>query len=68
MKYKHFPTSFFNHFNQHSPPATVKLKSLHGVLRAQLPPEKWSHPFVAYTPIDNFKILTPTYMLFQVQI
>ena len=38
MKYKHFPAPFFNYFIQPSPPATAKLKSLHGVLRDQLPP------------------------------
>ena len=38
MKYKHFPGPFFNHFIQPSPPTIVQLKSLHGVLRGQLPP------------------------------
>ena len=36
MKYKHFPTPFFNHFIQLSP-TIAKLQSLHGVLRGQLP-------------------------------
>ena len=36
MKYKYFPTQFFNHFIQPSP-TIAKLKSLHGVLRGQLP-------------------------------
>ena len=56
MKYKHFPAPFFNHFIQPSPPPIAKLKSLHGVLRGQLPPQKWSHPFVVCPPHDNFKI------------
>ena len=38
MKYKIFPTPFFNHFIQPNPPRIVKLKSLHGVLRGQLLP------------------------------
>ena len=37
MKYKLFPAPFFNHFIQPSPPPIAKLKSLHGVLRGQLP-------------------------------
>ena len=65
MKYNYLPAPFFNHSIQPSPPTNAKLKSLHGVLRDQLPTEKWSHPFVACPPFDNFKILTPTYMLFQ---
>ena len=32
MKYKLFPTPFFNHFMQPSTPPITKLKSLHGVL------------------------------------
>ena len=37
MKYKYFPAPFLNYFIQTSPPAIAKLKSLHGVLRGQLP-------------------------------
>ena len=37
MKYKLFPAPFFNHFIQPSPPPIAKLKSLHGVLRSELP-------------------------------
>ena len=59
MKYKHFLVPFFNHFIQCSPPTMAKLKSLHGVLQGQLPPQKWSHPFMAYPLFDNFKIHPP---------
>ena len=38
MKYKHFPALFFKHFIEPSSPKIAKLKSLHGVLRSQLPP------------------------------
>ena len=72
MKYTPFPAPYFNHFIQPSPPIISKLKSLHGIFRNQLSPEKWSQPFVAFPPFDNFK-MTPTpspchstYMLFQV--
>ena len=37
MKHNHFPSLFFNHFIQPSHPTIAKLKSLHGVLRGQLP-------------------------------
>ena len=37
MKYKYFPAPFLKYFIQTSPPAIAKLKSLHGVLRGQLP-------------------------------
>ena len=54
MEYKLFPVPFFNlpapffnHFIQPSPPTVAKLKSLHGVLKGQVPPQKCSHPFVA---------------------
>ena len=43
MKYKLFPTPVFNHFIQPSPPI-AKLKSLHGVLRGQIPHENGSIP------------------------
>ena len=66
MKYKHFSATFFNHFIQPNPPTIAKLKSLHGVLRGKLSPEKLSHPFMAWPPFDNFEILHPDYMLFQV--
>ena len=38
MKYKLFLAPFFNHFIQPDPLPIGKLKSLHGVLRDQLPP------------------------------
>ena len=38
MKYKHFLAPFFKHFIQPSPPTIAKLKSLHGILKGQLPP------------------------------
>ena len=38
MKNKHFPAPSFNHFTQPSPPTIAKLKSVHSVLRGQLPP------------------------------
>ena len=56
MKYKLFPAPFFNHIIQTSPRIIAKLNSLHVVLRGQVPPLTWSHPFVARTPYDNFKI------------
>ena len=56
---KPFPAPFFNYFNQPSPPIISKLKCLHGILRSQLSPEKWSQPFVAFPPFDNFK-MNPT--------
>ena len=37
MQLNHFPSLFFNHFIQPSYPTIAKLKSLHGVLRGQLP-------------------------------
>ena len=40
MKYKLFPAQFFNHFIQFNPPPIAKLKSLHGILRGQLPLHK----------------------------
>ena len=46
---------------QPSPLPIAKLKSLHVVSRGQLPPIKWSYPFVAYPPYDDFKISLPTY-------
>ena len=55
MNYKLFLALFFNHFIQPSPPPIAKLKSLHDVLRGQLPPQKWSHPFVACPSHDNSK-------------
>ena len=63
MKYKHFPAPFFNHFIQPSPPTIAKLKSLHGALTGQLPPIKWSHPFVVCHSFDNFKISPNLYAL-----
>ena len=67
MKYKLFPAPFFNHFVQPSPAPICQIKTVNGVLRGQLPPQKWSHPFVARTPFDNFKIFPKkTYTLFQV--
>ena len=45
MKYKHFPAPFFNHFIQPSLPAIAKLKSLHGVVRGQLPHQNCLYPF-----------------------
>ena len=63
MNYKHFPAPFFNHFIHSSPPTIAKLKSLHGVLKGQLYPLKWSHP-LWFTPpapsFDNFKIPPPS--------
>ena len=59
MKYKHFSAPFFNHFMQPSPPTIAKSKSIHGVMRGQLFPWKWSHPFVACPSFDNFKIPPP---------
>ena len=63
MKYKRFPAPFFNHFIQLSSPTIAKLKSLHGVMKDQLPPLKWSHPFATYHPLDNFKIPSNPYAL-----
>ena len=37
-KYKLLPAPFFNHFIQPSPSTVAKLKSLHGVLKGQVPP------------------------------
>ena len=37
MKFKLFPAPFFNDLFQPSSPPIAKLKSLHGVLRGQLP-------------------------------
>ena len=37
MNYKHLTAPFFNYFMRPSPPTIAKLKSLHGVLRGQLP-------------------------------
>ena len=37
MKHELFPAPFFNHFIQPSPTPIAKLKSLHGILRGQLP-------------------------------
>ena len=59
MKYKLFPTPVFNHFIQPSPPI-AKLKSLHGVLRGQIPPWKWLHSFAACPSYENFKISPPS--------
>ena len=46
MENKLFTAPFFNHFIQPSPLPIAKLKSLHGVLRGQLPPRNVSNPFV----------------------
>ena len=45
MKYEYFPAPLFNHFIQPSPPTIAKLKSLHGVLRGQLPHKNGPVPF-----------------------
>ena len=40
MKYKLFPAPFLKRFIQPSLPPITKLKSLHGVSRGELPPQK----------------------------
>ena len=56
-KYYHFTSTFTFWI------LFAKLKTLHGILRGQFPPWKWSHPFVACTPYDNFKISPKPYAL-----
>ena len=51
--------SWLIHFIQPSPPTVAKLKSLHLVLRGQLPPQKWSHPLVACPPLRTSKSPQP---------
>ena len=61
MKYKHFPALFFKHFIQPTPPINAKLKSLHGVLKGQLP-HNMVPSHCGLPPFENFKI-PPSYMV-----
>ena len=63
MKYKYFHAPFFNHFIQCNPTTITKLKSLHGVLKAQLSHKNGSIPLWLASPFDSFKIPPNLYAL-----